>query len=134
MNTTNVTIYGIMKVMDNFVNWLNQEIKARGWTLRETSRRAGLSQTVVANVVSGRSLPGLEFLQGIAKAFGITRKAVFSRAGIIESDEPSTSEIEEIEVKFAVLSEEDQQAVLRMVRALHETSQASAYSAGASNP
>ena len=54
--------------MDDFVNWLNQQIEAKGWTYAVIARRGGISKSMVSRVVSRQSQPGLEFCKAVAKA------------------------------------------------------------------
>ena len=72
-----------------------------------------------AKVISENANPGPDFLIGVSRAFGISRREVFARAGIIESDPPITSMVKEMQAEYAALSEEDQKAILRQVKALN---------------
>ena len=39
-----------------FVTWIKQQIKAQGWSMRETARRAGLSPTPIQQILSGEEI------------------------------------------------------------------------------
>jgi transcriptional regulator with XRE-family HTH domain len=105
--------------MESFPTWLNNELEKRGWTQSEAARRGEVSQSMFAKVISGHANPGPDFLIGVSRAFGLTRREVFSRAGIIEPDSPNTSMVKEMQTLFAALSEDDQRAILKQVKALY---------------
>ena len=105
--------------MNDFANWLNEQIDKRGWSQNELARRAGVSHAQVSNVIGGYKA-GEDFCVGVARAFGLTRREVFARAGIIEP-EPDTSDPTNISMlyEFARLSREEQAHLLKEARALN---------------
>jgi transcriptional regulator with XRE-family HTH domain len=54
-----------------FGKWVTEEYQGRGWTMRELSRRSGLSISYVSAIVSGDKEPGAKLFLGLSKAFGI---------------------------------------------------------------
>jgi transcriptional regulator with XRE-family HTH domain len=68
-------------VSDRFVNWLKQQIRERGWSVRETARQVGVSPTPISNILSGKGRPGLDVYRGLAHAFQTTLEDVLRLAG-----------------------------------------------------
>lgn len=102
-----------------FVDWLNKETEARGWSYRELARRGGISQGSISLVVGGQK-PGAKVCMGIARAFGIPVNEVLYRAGHSPTaprseDDPITREIMEL-TQF--LDDNDLGILLRMAQAL----------------
>jgi transcriptional regulator with XRE-family HTH domain len=68
-------------VSDRFANWLRQHIDERGWSVRETARRVGVSPTPISNILSGKGKPGLDVYRGLADAFQVRLEDVLRAAG-----------------------------------------------------
>jgi transcriptional regulator with XRE-family HTH domain len=68
-------------VSDRFANWLRQHIDERGWSVRETARRVGVSPTPISNILSGKGKPGLDVYRGLADAFQVRLEDVLRVAG-----------------------------------------------------
>jgi len=54
-----------------FGEWIAGEYLGRGWTMRELSRRSGLSISYISAIVSGDKEPGAKLFLGLSKGFGI---------------------------------------------------------------
>jgi len=67
--------------MTEISEWLDQQIQERGWSSSELARRAGISQSSVSNVLTGKQIPGLEFCKGVARALGMRTEELLQRAG-----------------------------------------------------
>lgn len=66
-----------------FTEWIEDEMTKRGWTIRETARRAGLTHAAISNVLNDQRNPGWNFCVGIARAFGKPPEDVMRRAGLL---------------------------------------------------
>lgn len=81
----------------NFVDWLTDELKARGWSNSELARRSGMAQSTISMIISRHSNPGWDFCAKIASAFSLPADQVFRRAGLLPplpaSDDVITQEI-----------------------------------------
>lgn len=77
-------------------------------------------------------MPGVEACQAIARAFGMHDTDVMKIAGLADSTQPDdqTPSLRELISKFTQLSDEDQESILKMVRALDEMEQAEKRRAG----
>lgn len=61
--------------------WLKQEIDSRGWSIRETARRAGVSHTAVNNALAARGATSLDTYKGLSRAFDMSLEDVLRSAG-----------------------------------------------------
>jgi transcriptional regulator with XRE-family HTH domain len=105
-----------MNNSESFAGWLNKELDRRGWSRSEAARRGEISPSMFDKVIGGFANPGPDFLIGVARAFGLTRREVFQRAGMIEPDPPTdTPTIREMNEAFAYLTSEEQRNWLRML-------------------
>jgi len=66
-----------------FVDWLNNELRERGWTDSEFARRAELAPSSVSMVMSGHRGPGVEFCLGVARALKIPGDKILRLVGIL---------------------------------------------------
>lgn len=66
---------------EDFVAWLVEELRTRGWPQAEFARRAEISPATVSRVLSGENNPGEDFLVGAARALGVPVEEVMRRAG-----------------------------------------------------
>lgn len=66
-----------------FISWLSEKIVEKGWSMRELSRRAKISSTSVANVMSGERLPTWDFCAAISVPLGEPVWNVFRLAGLL---------------------------------------------------
>jgi len=107
-----------------FAEWLSDEIEKSGLSNSEVARRAGVSHARVSQILGGDP-PGNSFLQKIAGVFGKSRSEVFRAAGLMDRTlDDQTPSLRELISKFSQLSDADQEAVLKHVRALDEMQQA----------
>ena len=102
--------------------WLNEEIKQRGWSLRETARRMEVSHTTVVNLANERVTPSVNLCTKLAAVFGVPRERVFKLAGIlpataIGNDDGRKQEIEEY---WPYLTAEDRDTIAMLTRTLYE--------------
>lgn len=69
--------------MDDFVSWLNNKTREKGWSNNELARRAGITGAGVSNVINGKYSVTFDFCAGIAKALNMPAEDVFRRAGLL---------------------------------------------------
>lgn len=107
--------------MDIFPDWLNTEIKKRGWSLRELGRRAHLSATTISDVISTKAKPGYDFCIGVARAFQLPPEVVLRKAGLLPSITEDQAQDKELLDYFHGLPEDERKRILTIARALYET-------------
>jgi transcriptional regulator with XRE-family HTH domain len=107
-----------LPVGNDFVAWINGEIKAREWSQSDLSRKSGITTAQISRVLNRERLPGIEFCKGIARAFGLKDIQVLEIAGLAtDKDRVKFSPI--VEATAAMLnelSENDQEEIRAMVR------------------
>lgn len=104
-----------MNILSDF---LNTQLEQRGWSKRELGRRAGISSTQVADVISGRSNPGADFCISIARALGEPPEHILRLAGILPPLPPSVAGERETLTYFRHLDERLRPAILATLRNL----------------
>jgi transcriptional regulator with XRE-family HTH domain len=109
--------------------WIASEVAARGWTIRELARQAGLAHTTINDVLAGKQLPGWDFCARVAGPLGATPIEVFIRAGKLKRAEALTALLRllaedqmdtarHLAATVQTLNAEDQRYLLRIARAL----------------
>lgn len=99
-----------------FADWLNDNLNERAWNQNDLVQRSGLSQGAVSKVLSGQRNPGIEFCEGMAKAFHLPVEIVFEKAGFIKPKPKVDSELEELNYQISQLPPQAQQTIKDMVR------------------
>lgn len=100
------------------IDWAGRELETRGWSMRELSRRSGLSVGTISDVLNDRANPGLDFCVGVARALDVPPENVLRMAGLIPRRTTRQEMIDEILYHFDGLNEEDQLRVITMTWAL----------------
>lgn len=83
-------------MQDDLVRWLAGELESRGWSIRELARRAGLSHTTVAQVLSEQRKPTWEFCRSIAEALSVPDETVLRLAGLLPT-RPTKEQMAEVQ-------------------------------------
>jgi transcriptional regulator with XRE-family HTH domain len=86
-----------------FTQWLLHEMDNRRWKPRDLAKAAGISRNQVMLVLEHARFPGDRFLRGIAAAFNIPQKTVFSLAGLLTDEELDAIEEDEAARKVRLL-------------------------------
>lgn len=75
--------------LENFKNWLEEELKNHNWSYRELGRRAGknASQTHISLILSGERSLTWDFCAAIAEALDYSPVEVFKIAGLLPEEE-----------------------------------------------
>lgn len=102
----------------NFSEWITSELERRGWSRREAARRGGFSPSILDKVINGYSNPGMKFLEGLAKAFGISLADVMAHVNQEHRNE-SPLDIRIQTLVSTLPTEEDKQDVLAYVELRH---------------
>lgn len=105
---------------ENFIAWVQRELDERRWDQVTLAKHMGITPAGVSRVLKGERQPGLEFLQGFAKATNYKLKDVFIGAGWLpdeKSDKMSQNEIDMVAL-FNTLDEVEQAMILRVMRGL----------------
>jgi transcriptional regulator with XRE-family HTH domain len=66
-------------------HWIHEQLEKRGWSMREASTRAGLSEGRISQIMRDQ-VPGIEACIKMAHAFGVPPTYVLFLAGYLERD------------------------------------------------
>lgn len=108
---------------DNLINWIEHEINTRGWSIRELARRSELAPTTISDVLGNRTRAGLQFCNGIARAFRVPPERVFREAGLLppviigQDDQEKKKQLDDY---WKYLTTEDRDTLATMAKALYE--------------
>ena len=108
---------------EDFIAWVNSQLRARDWSLRKLSREAGIHHGTISRVLSGHNIPGHDFCDGLAHAFGMASEEVYRLAGLLQSVPDDAAIAESALYLFRRLTVADQERILAMMRALAELSE-----------
>lgn len=104
--------------MDNFSDWLNEELNKRGWIQADLYRRSGLSRTSISDVIAGNLAPGYKFCAAIARALDLPPEFVMRKAGLLPPEPTQNEKTERLLYLFDQLSERDRDNLLMIASAL----------------
>ena len=118
LDANSIVDCAILATMENTLSvWLNEQIRERGWSIREVSRRAGLSHTAINNALDGQGVR-LDTYRGLSRAFGMPLEDVLRAAGELPPLPPEIDEEAEMLRIIRGLSCVKFQAALLMLRSL----------------
>lgn len=103
-------------IPDKFLTWLRSEMRERNLSQSEASRRAGLHQNAISEIVNGKVKEvSLKTCKALAKYFGVPTEEVLRLAGHLNSvgDDPSLRELLEI---ATMLTDEDRYELVELAR------------------
>lgn len=113
--------------MEEMANFITEELDARGWSMREAARRAGVSHSLISKVVSGSTPASADFCVAMAHVFDADPIQVMQKAGILKNPPPPTPLDDQLLDAFHRLKERDQQAAATLLFDLAETRVASTF-------
>jgi transcriptional regulator with XRE-family HTH domain len=71
--------------MDNFSEWLKNELESRNWKQADLVREAKLDSAVISNLINGKRKSGESTARAIAHALRLPPDLVFEKAGLLPS-------------------------------------------------
>jgi len=104
--------------MENFGEWLEQELENREWSRADLSRVSGVSEAQLSRIVNQSRNPGPDAATAIALALGIDPVIVFRKAELLPPGPTPESEPGFFEMwsLFRQLSPNGREALLRFGR------------------
>ena len=109
---------------EDFIAWINSQLRARDWSLRKLSREAGIHHGTISRVLSGHNSPGHDFCDGLARAFDMAPEEVYRLAGLLQPLPDDQITAESALYLFRHLTVADQERILAMMRVLATLSKA----------
>lgn len=109
----------------DFSQWLENEMKVRGWRQADLIKRSGVSSGLISQILSGQRSPGVDTCRAIARAFGMKEIQVLKIAGLVADSETAkfTPVVEAAATMLNELSEDDQEEIRAIIRVKYERRQ-----------
>lgn len=95
-----------------------EELRQRGWSQSELSRRAGLARGTLSNIMNGERGVGENSINSIAHALGYPPETVFRAAGLLPQIQPIDDQRAELNYLFDNASDQKRDEMLRYARYL----------------
>ncbi len=96
--------------------WLSQELKRRGWSYRELSRRAGISQALISRILGDNLPPSADFCLKISKTLDEPPEKLLRLANILPAEFLDDTVLQELVDIAKNLPPEDLQDLLKYAR------------------
>ena len=107
------------KLMENeMATWLSEQLRIRGWSMREFARRIGKSHTAISDIANGEMNPSPETCRLIAEELDKPPALVFRKAGLLPSEPDDDPNAEEALHLFRQMTPTQRQITLTQMRAL----------------
>lgn len=99
---------------ETFPDWLERQLKLRGWTQAELIRRSGLSRGGLANILAGNRNPSPDTCIQISKALSLPPETVLRVAGHIPNEgDPVGNEVRQLLDLMHSLTVEERRELLK---------------------
>ena len=106
--------------VEDLSGWLLKTLEDKGWTQSELARKSGVNQVTISRILNGDRGMGIDVAVKLADTFGIEREEILKRMGVLRPSPPTdTPTIAQMLAEFAQLSGEEQEQILKQVRALN---------------
>ncbi|MBQ7757654.1 helix-turn-helix domain-containing protein [Anaerotignum sp.] len=98
---------------------IRQLMDERGWSEYRLAKNCGLPQPTFTSIFRRNSIPSITTLEKICTGFGITLSQFFAECEMTEL----TPDLQEVFDHWAALTLEQREAILMMMRLLHNKNQ-----------
>lgn len=107
--------------MTDFIEWVEEELKNKGWNRNDLSRRSGVDSGHLSRVLNRERGYGPDTVLAIAQALGAPPVLAFQKAGWLP-DNDSQARISDIITAYKIdeLSQTDKDLVLKFVEFLQD--------------
>lgn len=116
--------------MDTFANWLEAQMRRRGWSAAELSRRSRLPKATVSRILNRKRAAGERAIKALARGLELPPEMVFRAAGVLPGEPKSDPLTEEGLHILHKLDGEDRVDALRYLRMRLEVSEGKRERAG----
>jgi transcriptional regulator with XRE-family HTH domain len=109
---------------NSFAEWIEGEMRKRGWSVPEVSRRSkrgghqGISPSMIYMVINGQANPGQQFCEGIARAFDVRVDAVMQRAGILPSIPTDDETLQRVMWLWQFIPDSSKETIVAMIQGI----------------
>jgi transcriptional regulator with XRE-family HTH domain len=99
-----------------FINWLDEQLKQRGWTDSQLSKKAGISHSVISKARKGERPIGWDACVAISNALKLSPVIVLRHANLLPPEPDVDLELDELAYLYQQLPEEDRKRILSIAR------------------
>ena len=99
------------------VDWINDKLVDKGWSLRKLGKEANISHSTISLVLSERQAPTADFCIAVAGAFKASPLVALSKAGIVSSLDDDQQLFAEVLHQMRQMRYRDRVKFLRMMKA-----------------
>jgi transcriptional regulator with XRE-family HTH domain len=107
----------------NFADWLEKELTKSKLSQSDLAREAGVTRAAINGILTGARGPGIDLLNGIAKALHIPVEEIYRVAGILPPAPNENKIIKQITHLTNDLPESEQEGILEFVKLRHRLSE-----------
>jgi len=101
-----------------FTKWLSAEMVRQNLSANALGEKCSVSGSQIANVLAGRSKPGLDFFLAVPDALKVDRVVAFRAAGILPSVSDADALTAEALCILSQITDDERGVVVRMLRGL----------------
>ncbi len=107
-----------MATIDEFVEWLQEQMHGRGWDQSDLARHSRLTKGQISRILTGERRAGPDTCTKLAHALLLPPEAVFRRVGLLPRDPQIREDEAELLFHFTECCDEDRRRLLALARAL----------------
>lgn len=105
---------------DELVEYVNDRMERRGWSLRELAQRAGLPHSTLHRMYDPQANLGPRACNGLARALGVPAVTIFEMAGLLPKRPPDSRDTELLRKIYYDLDENARQELVRYAEFLRD--------------
>jgi len=103
----------MLNMMTEFAEWLNEELQRRGWRQADLVRATGISRSGISLLISGQIRPAPQTVMQLSRVFKVPPDYIMRKVGYLPpKDEGGDPTLEEVNFKYAMLTDDKKQLVL----------------------
>jgi transcriptional regulator with XRE-family HTH domain len=103
----------------DYINWLREQMRAKGWRQAELAHAAHVDPAVVSNILTGKRGPGFDTCSAFAAALQLPPEVVFEAAGLLSPrDKTKDAYLAEINSIYEKFDKENKRESLEFFRML----------------
>lgn len=107
--------------MNEFIDWLNSELRAKDWSQADLARATGLTRGAISNIINNQRAPKVETLVAIANGLNMPAEQVLRIAGRLpEEVNPRQVAAEILGYKLGELNQNQLDEVIQFIEFIQD--------------
>jgi transcriptional regulator with XRE-family HTH domain len=99
--------------MEEFTDWLEQELQSRDWSVSDLARKAGVQPASLSRILNKTRKAGPDICRAVAEAFHVSPEKVFRKAGLLPPTPEKDPTILDAIHKMSRLTQEEREEIVR---------------------